>query len=60
MQVLLGGRAAEEVIYGRDTSRASVDYLADASWLARKILTMSVPYPLLFFFFSSMLYVMLQ
>lgn len=60
MQVLLGGRAAEEVIYGRDTSRASVDYLADASWLARKILTMLVPYPLLFFFFSSLLSVMLQ
>lgn len=39
LQVLLGGRASEEVIYGRDTSRASVDYLADASWLARKILT---------------------
>ncbi|RDX92039.1 putative inactive ATP-dependent zinc metalloprotease FTSHI 1, chloroplastic, partial [Mucuna pruriens] len=39
LQVLLGGRAAEEVIYGRDTSKASVDYLADASWLARKILT---------------------
>ncbi|KAF9602953.1 hypothetical protein IFM89_032956 [Coptis chinensis] len=38
--VLLGGRAAEEVIYGRDTSRASVSYHADASWLARKILTM--------------------
>ncbi|KAK7369796.1 hypothetical protein VNO80_11841 [Phaseolus coccineus] len=39
LQVLLGGRAAEEVIYGRDTSKASADYLADASWLARKILT---------------------
>ncbi|TKY60737.1 ATP-dependent zinc metalloprotease FtsH [Spatholobus suberectus] len=39
LQVLLGGRAAEEVIYGRDTSKASVDYLADASWLTRKILT---------------------
>ncbi|KAK9121974.1 hypothetical protein Syun_019591 [Stephania yunnanensis] len=39
LQVLLGGRAAEEVIYGRDTSRASVSYLANASWLARKILT---------------------
>lgn len=39
LQVLLGSRAAEEVIYGRDTSRASVNYLADASWLARKILT---------------------
>ncbi|GAV88782.1 AAA domain-containing protein/Peptidase_M41 domain-containing protein [Cephalotus follicularis] len=39
LQIFLGGRAAEEVIYGRDTSKASVDYLADASWLARKILT---------------------
>ncbi|XP_073301814.1 probable inactive ATP-dependent zinc metalloprotease FTSHI 1, chloroplastic [Primulina huaijiensis] len=39
LQVLLGGRAAEEVIFGRDTSRASVSYLADASWLARKIIT---------------------
>ncbi|KAL0312436.1 UNVERIFIED_CONTAM: putative inactive ATP-dependent zinc metalloprotease FTSHI 1, chloroplastic [Sesamum radiatum] len=38
-QVLLGGRAAEEVIFGRDTSKASVSYLADASWLARKIIT---------------------
>jgi len=40
VKVFLGGRAAEEVIYGRDTSRASVSYLADASWLARKIITM--------------------
>ncbi|OMP02922.1 Peptidase M41 [Corchorus olitorius] len=39
LQVFLGGRAAEEVIYGRDTSKASLDYLAHASWLARKILT---------------------
>ncbi|KAE8694649.1 FtsH extracellular protease family isoform 2 [Hibiscus syriacus] len=39
LQVFLGGRAAEEVIYGRDTSRASLNYLADASWLARKIIT---------------------
>ncbi|XP_071730660.1 probable inactive ATP-dependent zinc metalloprotease FTSHI 1, chloroplastic isoform X2 [Rutidosis leptorrhynchoides] len=39
LQVLLGGRAAEEVIYGRDTSKASVNYLADATWLARKIIT---------------------
>lgn len=39
LQVLLGGRAAEEIIYGRDTSKASVEYLANASWLARKILT---------------------
>lgn len=46
MKVLLGGRAAEEVIYGQDTSRASVNYLADASWLARKILTMLVPFKL--------------
>lgn len=40
LKVLLGGRAAEEVIFGRDTSKASVNYLADASWLARKIITM--------------------
>lgn len=39
LQVLLGGRAAEEVIFRRDTSKASVSYLADASWLARKIVT---------------------
>ncbi|KAL9230945.1 hypothetical protein vseg_006228 [Gypsophila vaccaria] len=39
LQVFLGGRAAEEVIYGRDTSKASVNYLADATWLARKIIT---------------------
>ncbi|GFP98060.1 ATP-dependent zinc metalloprotease ftsh [Phtheirospermum japonicum] len=39
LQVFLGGRAAEEVIYGRDTSKASVSYLVDASWLARKIIT---------------------
>ncbi|XP_078429108.1 ftsH extracellular protease family isoform X2 [Wolffia australiana] len=39
LQVLLGGRAAEEVIYGRDTSKASLPYLADASWLARKMLS---------------------
>lgn len=37
--MLLGGRAAEEVIYGRDTSKASVSYLADATWLARKMIT---------------------
>ncbi|KAA8520963.1 hypothetical protein F0562_011636 [Nyssa sinensis] len=39
LQVLLGGRAAEEVIYGRNTSRASINYLADATWLARKMIT---------------------
>ncbi|XP_073303106.1 probable inactive ATP-dependent zinc metalloprotease FTSHI 1, chloroplastic isoform X5 [Primulina huaijiensis] len=38
-QVLLGSRAAEEVIFGRNPSKASVSYLADASWLARKIIT---------------------
>lgn len=38
LQVLLGGRAAEEVIYGRDTSKASLKYLEDATCLARKIL----------------------
>ncbi|KAL5989372.1 putative inactive ATP-dependent zinc metalloprotease FTSHI 1, chloroplastic [Asimina triloba] len=39
LQVFLGGRAAEEVIYGRDTSVASVNNLVDASWLARKMIT---------------------
>ncbi|CAI9094336.1 OLC1v1030060C1 [Oldenlandia corymbosa var. corymbosa] len=39
LQILLGGRAAEELLFGRDTSKASVNYLADASWLARKIIT---------------------
>lgn len=38
LQVLLAGRAAEEVIYARDTSRASVKYLQDATILARKML----------------------
>ncbi|KAK8938285.1 ATP-dependent zinc metalloprotease FtsH [Platanthera guangdongensis] len=39
LQVLLGGRAAEEVIFRRDTSKASLKYLEDATCLARKILT---------------------
>ncbi|CAL9187199.1 probable inactive ATP-dependent zinc metalloprotease FTSHI 1, chloroplastic isoform X2 [Musa acuminata AAA Group] len=39
LQVFLGGRAAEEVIYGRDTSKASLKYLQDATCLARKMLT---------------------
>ncbi|XP_072951632.1 probable inactive ATP-dependent zinc metalloprotease FTSHI 1, chloroplastic [Typha angustifolia] len=39
LQVLLGGRAAEEVIYGRDTSKASLKYLEDATCLARKMLS---------------------
>lgn len=39
MQVMLGGRAAEEVMYGRNTSTVSLTYLPDASWLARKIIS---------------------
>ncbi|KAI5063106.1 hypothetical protein GOP47_0021653 [Adiantum capillus-veneris] len=39
LQVFLGGRAAEEALYGRDTSNWSVSALRDASWLARKIVT---------------------
>ncbi|PKA45740.1 ATP-dependent zinc metalloprotease FtsH [Apostasia shenzhenica] len=39
LQVLLGGRAAEEVIFGRDTSKGSLKYLEDATCLARKMLT---------------------
>ncbi|XP_057854077.2 probable inactive ATP-dependent zinc metalloprotease FTSHI 1, chloroplastic isoform X1 [Cryptomeria japonica] len=39
LQVLLGGRAAEEVMYGRDISTLSLEYLPDASWLARKIIS---------------------
>ncbi|KAG6471304.1 probable inactive ATP-dependent zinc metalloprotease FTSHI 1, chloroplastic [Zingiber officinale] len=39
LQVFLGGRVAEEIIYGRDTSKASLKYLQDATYLARKILT---------------------
>ncbi|KAL8226290.1 hypothetical protein R6Q59_000158 [Mikania micrantha] len=45
LQVLLGGRAAEEVIFGRDTSKASVNYLADATWLACKIITIVASWP---------------
>eukprot|EP00252_Welwitschia_mirabilis_P004662 TRINITY_DN1495_c0_g1_i1.p1 TRINITY_DN1495_c0_g1~~TRINITY_DN1495_c0_g1_i1.p1 ORF type:complete len:973 (+),score=228.50 TRINITY_DN1495_c0_g1_i1:371-3289(+) len=39
LQVLLGGRAAEEVIYGRDTSTCSLRHLPDAAWLARKMIS---------------------
>lgn len=39
LQVFLGGRAAEEILYGRDTSNWSVASLRDASWLARKLVT---------------------
>ncbi len=38
-QVMLGGRAAEEVMYGRDTSTFSLLHLPDASWLARKLVS---------------------
>ncbi|KAI5073604.1 hypothetical protein GOP47_0011617 [Adiantum capillus-veneris] len=41
LQVFLGGRAAEELIYGRDTSNWSVASLREASWLARKLVTMT-------------------
>ncbi|KAJ7558552.1 hypothetical protein O6H91_04G045700 [Diphasiastrum complanatum] len=39
MKVMLAGRAAEELVYGRDTSTLSLQYLPDASWLARKIVS---------------------
>ncbi|CAM6098375.1 unnamed protein product [Calypogeia fissa] len=39
MQVMLGGRAAEEVMYGQNTSTFSVQHLPDASWLARKMVS---------------------
>nr|PNR33783.1 hypothetical protein PHYPA_023599 [Physcomitrium patens] len=39
LQVLLGGRAGEEVMYGRDTSSYSLTHLPDATWLARKIVS---------------------
>ena len=39
LQVLLGGRAAEEVMYGRDTSTYSLAHLPDATWLARKLIS---------------------
>ncbi|KAH9304112.1 hypothetical protein KI387_008516, partial [Taxus chinensis] len=39
LQVMLGSRAAEEVMFGRDTSTLTSDYLPDASWLARKIIS---------------------
>eukprot|EP00249_Psilotum_nudum_P022923 c28693_g1_i1 orf=891-4328(-) len=39
MQVFLGARAAEEVMFGRDTSDWSKRHLANASWLARKLIT---------------------
>ncbi|XP_024522811.1 probable inactive ATP-dependent zinc metalloprotease FTSHI 1, chloroplastic [Selaginella moellendorffii] len=37
LKVMLGARIGEELIYGHDTSTLSAAYLADASWLARKI-----------------------
>lgn len=39
LQVLLGGRAGEEVMFGRDTSSYSLTHLPDATWLARKIVS---------------------
>lgn len=39
LQVFLGGRAAEEIVYGRDTSNWSMTSLRNASWLARKLVT---------------------
>ncbi|KAL2524938.1 FtsH extracellular protease family [Abeliophyllum distichum] len=39
LQVLLGGRTAEEVIFGRNTSKASAEYLANAYRLAQEIVT---------------------
>ncbi|KAL2547610.1 FtsH extracellular protease family [Forsythia ovata] len=38
-QVLLGGRTAEEVIFGRNTSKASAEYFANAYRLAQEIVT---------------------
>ncbi|CAA3008680.1 probable inactive ATP-dependent zinc metalloprotease FTSHI 1, chloroplastic [Olea europaea subsp. europaea] len=40
LQIKLGGRAAEEVIFGRNISNASVEYHADASRLAHEIVTL--------------------
>ena len=42
-EVFVGGfdnDAAEEVMYGCNTSTMSLIYLLDASWLARKIISM--------------------
>uniref|UniRef100_A0A0C9RJ12 TSA: Wollemia nobilis Ref_Wollemi_Transcript_15166_3734 transcribed RNA sequence n=1 Tax=Wollemia nobilis TaxID=56998 RepID=A0A0C9RJ12_9CONI len=39
MQVMVGGRAAEEVMYGHDLSTVSGEYLPDASWLALKMIS---------------------
>ncbi|CAI6004161.1 unnamed protein product [Closterium sp. NIES-64] len=40
LQVLLGGRAAEEVVWGRDSSTYSQRHVADASWMAYKFVSM--------------------
>lgn len=40
LKIKLGGRAAEEVIFGRNISNASVEYHADASRLAHEIVTL--------------------
>ena len=40
LRALVGGRAAEEVVYGRDTSTYSLTHMADASWMAFKMVSM--------------------
>lgn len=39
LQVLLGGRAAEEVLFGHDTSSYTLEHLPDASWMAYKMVS---------------------
>ncbi|CAI7892277.1 unnamed protein product [Closterium sp. NIES-54] len=39
LQVMLGGRAAEEVVWGRDSSTYSQRHVADASWMAYKFVS---------------------
>ncbi|CAI5486273.1 unnamed protein product, partial [Closterium sp. Naga37s-1] len=38
-EVMLGGRAAEEVVWGRDSSTYSQRHVADASWMAYKFVS---------------------
>lgn len=54
---MLGGRAAEEVLYGRDTSSFSAQHLPDASWLARKMVSVYVPVTLEVQLNSNVLYI---
>eukprot|EP00850_Spirogloea_muscicola_P016554 SM000135S26998 [mRNA] locus=s135:140506:146085:- [translate_table: standard] len=39
LQLMLGGRAAEEVLFGRNTSTLSTGQLPNASWLAWKLVS---------------------